>query len=436
MVELRIEATSVLVDLPQWFEVDCSKSNLKGGLIEVIIVDLIHGKPSSYAHASIEPLGNQKFRCDYSISQTGLYNIIVLQGGKPLPFSPIKMTVTEPKTTEMSLSTHQSNTTFNHTLIADDENNNKWKFFAFGPGLRTGYQSYPSTFYVDFSGNTEGYLEFLINNSRVTSVVDYEKQFAEVCYWPETTGDLSLNILYCSKDIEISPIISKIATLSMPIFSDQLPIISVNGPGFTPTDDAVIVNKEVEFKVNLDKQHDNWELNVEIYDQDYNIVPVKIQKQNNLTYICSYTPWKLGRYTISIDYGHIVIPEGNPFRITPLSKQIELSGPAFTEKTLNLNSQTHFCLNLKDITGGRREEQYLKSTTILGKDSESGYSSNDDASLTENASFPDNETYKITIKDDKGRIKPINIKQLNNDNLCVHFMPDSKETYINVSVMW
>ncbi|CAF0736743.1 unnamed protein product [Didymodactylos carnosus] len=431
-----IENTSIQVSHPQWFEVDCSKSDLKGSLIEVIIVDSLSSKPSSYAHASIEPLGNQKFRCDYSVSQAGLYNIIIFQAGKPLSISPIKLLVIEPQTTISSSSSCQLDAPLDYKSPISMKNNNNQKFFAYGPGLRCGYQTYPAVFYVDFSGYTEGYLEFLINNSRVTSVVNYENQFAEVCYWPDITGDLPLHILFCNEDLEISPIISKITTLAIPMSSDHPPKISVSGPGFTPNDDVVIVGKEVEFKINLDRQHVNWELNVEIYDQDYTIVPIKLQKQNDLTYICSYMPSKLCKYTISIDYGHIIIPEGNPFRIRPLSKQIELSGPAFTEKILSLHSETHFCLNLKAITRKRKTEQHLKSISILGKDCESGYSSNDDTTSAENTALSDNEPYKITIRDEKGQIKPININELSNDNLRVNFTPDSEVTYINVSVMW
>ena len=155
-------------------------------------------------------------------------------------------------------------------------------------------------------------------------------------------------------------------------------------------------------------------------------------------YICSFIPQSLSRHIISIDYAGIVA-EQNPFHCEVIQeKDIQLTGPAISDQRLLLNEPTHFYFKLKDFLPGHGQE---KSSTY-----ESGYSSNDDTSLTTSSKVgiervPDEESnYRVTITDGQGRIKSnVNIQETTestDDNVRVDFVPDEKILFINISCTW
>jgi hypothetical protein len=155
-------------------------------------------------------------------------------------------------------------------------------------------------------------------------------------------------------------------------------------------------------------------------------------------YTCSFIPQTLCRHMISIDYAGLVA-EQNPFHCDVIQeKDIQLTGPAISDQCLVLNEPTHFYFKLKDFLPSPGRE---KNVTY-----ESGYSSNDDNSLTTSSKVgvdmkPDEENnYRVTITDGHGRLKSnVNVQETDenrDDNVRVDFVPDEKIFFINISCTW
>jgi len=106
---------------------------------------------------------------------------------------------------------------------------------------------------------------------------------------------------------------------------------------------------------------------------------------------------------------------------------------------LILNKPTHFYFQLKDFLTKNSSETNLTY--------ESGYSSNEDTSLTSSLetngiikSNDEDNNYRVTITDGHGNIKPnVLIKDINQnmkDNVRVDFTPDEQILFINISCTW
>lgn len=161
--------------------------------------------------------------------------------------------------------------------------------------------------------------------------------------------------------------------------------------------------------------------------------------EDGTSYTCSFVPRSLTRHIISIDYAGLV-PDKNPFFCQVIQeKDIQLAGPAMTNQCLALNEPTHFFFKLTDVLS----KQTLPENTSTY---ESGYSSNDDTSLSQSTSeqvktkpqLPPN--YRVTITDGQGHVKSnVLVQEIDekaHDHVRVDFTPDEKILYVNISCTW
>ncbi|CAM2708294.1 unnamed protein product [Rotaria socialis] len=84
-----LEANSVIVDKPTWFEIDATDAG--NGLAEVVLVDS-HGR-QDVVPVAVKQTSPGKFRCEYVPRESGLHSVNIFFAGRPITNSPYGVNV-------------------------------------------------------------------------------------------------------------------------------------------------------------------------------------------------------------------------------------------------------------------------------------------------------------------------------------------------------
>ncbi|XP_022254826.1 filamin-A-like, partial [Limulus polyphemus] len=263
-------------------------------------------------YVDINKLDDSTYECIYRPMNEGRYVITVSYGGQEVPHSPFELNVGPYKES---------------------------KICAYGPGLDGGVVGYPACFTVDTNGET-GSLGFSIEGPSQAKIEcdDNGDGSADVKYFPLAPGDYAVHILCNNEDIPKSPFVAQILPKT-----DYFPEkVEAFGSGIDKY--GVTKNKPVDFTVDIRKAGGHAPLDINIIDEEYRPVDLKVQDNKDGTYTCSYCPTKSNKHTIQVNYGGVAILN-SPYRVlvsepTDLSK-VRVFGPG-VESGVKEQTPTHF----------------------------------------------------------------------------------------------
>ncbi len=241
------------------------------------------------------------FNCDYKPLKEGKYVVEVAYGGSEIFQSPFEVAVGPVKES---------------------------KVVVYGPGLKGGMVGYPAKFTVDTNGET-GTLGFSVEGPSYAKIEckDNGDGSAEVTYHPTAPGEYAVHVTVDGDDIPNSPY--------CPIITEKADfkpeLVEATGPGLNPK--GVVIAKPTEFTVDTRKAGGGKnkpvpEISV-MNNSDYREVETKVTDNKDGTYKVKYTPDKLGKHTVQVNYGGVSINK-SPFRV-------EVGGVADPSKVLELH---------------------------------------------------------------------------------------------------
>uniref|UniRef100_A0A8K9XIT2 Filamin B, like n=1 Tax=Oncorhynchus mykiss TaxID=8022 RepID=A0A8K9XIT2_ONCMY len=166
-----------------------------------------------------------------------------------------------------------------------------------------------------------------------------------VAYTPSVEGPYSVVVKYADEEITRSPF--KLRVLPT---HDASKVVA-SGPGLTT---GVPASFPVEFTIDA-KDAGEGQLSVQITDQDGKPKRVGIQDNRDGTYLVSYVPDKVGRYTIVIKYGGDEIP-ASPYRVRATSSgdasKCTVTGPGIAP-IIAVGEEVGFVVNAKAAGKGK-----------------------------------------------------------------------------------
>lgn len=184
------------------------------------------------------------------------------------------------------------------------------KVVAYGPGLKGGIVGHPAKFTVDTNGET-GTLGFSVEGPSYAKIEckDNGDGSAEVTYHPTAPGEYAVHITCDGEDIPKSPYVPIV--LAKSDFNPEL--VQATGPGVNPK--GVVIAKPTEFTIDTRKAGGKAPLEISVMNNsDYKELETKITDNKDGTYKVKYTPDKLGKHTVQVNYGGSSISK-SPFRV-------------------------------------------------------------------------------------------------------------------------
>uniref|UniRef100_A0A8C7H349 Filamin B n=1 Tax=Oncorhynchus kisutch TaxID=8019 RepID=A0A8C7H349_ONCKI len=276
----------------------------------------------------------------------GLYDVNITYGGKHIPGSPFKVPVKD---------------------MVDPS-----KVKISGPGVSSGVRAnIPQSFTVDCSkagvaplsvavtapkgevliqcptlGIAHGDLRLVCGCvAEPVEVTNNGDGTHTVAYTPSVEGPYSVVVKYADEEITRSPF--KLRVLPT---HDASKVVA-SGPGLTT---GVPASFPVEFTIDA-KDAGEGQLSVQITDQDGKPKRVGIQDNRDGTYLVSYVPDKVGRYTIVIKYGGDEIP-ASPYRVRATSSgdasKCTVTGPGIAP-IIAVGEEVGFVVNAKAAGKGK-----------------------------------------------------------------------------------
>ncbi|XP_076469743.1 LOW QUALITY PROTEIN: filamin-A-like [Babylonia areolata] len=223
------------------------------------------------------------------------------------------------------------------------------KIVAYGPGLEGGVVNQPANFTVETNGEV-GALGFSIEGPSEAKIdcKDNGDGSADVTYWPTVPGEYAVHVLCNEKDIPNSPYMAQIRPATTEFNAGK---VIAKGPGLQKT--GVVVSKWAEFTVDT-KLAGKAPLNITCMDVDYKPVEVQVKDNRDGTYSCRYMPTRPVKYTVTITYGGVAIPN-SPFRVyvsEPSSPaKVKVYGPGISPG-VKTNTKTYFVIDCKQAGPG------------------------------------------------------------------------------------
>ena len=184
------------------------------------------------------------------------------------------------------------------------------KVVAYGPGLTGGIVGFPAKFTVDTNGET-GTLGFSVEGPSYAKIEckDNGDGSAEVLYHPTAPGEYAVHITCDGDDIPKSPYVPVI----VPKTNFDPHLVEASGPGLQAK--GVVIAKPTEFTVDTRKAGGNAPVDISVMNNsDYREVETKVTDNKNGTYKVKYTPDKLGKHTVQVNYGGCSISK-SPYRV-------------------------------------------------------------------------------------------------------------------------
>ncbi|KAL8615195.1 hypothetical protein ACOMHN_029211 [Nucella lapillus] len=223
------------------------------------------------------------------------------------------------------------------------------KIVAFGPGLEGGVVNQPANFTVETNGEV-GALGFSIEGPSEAKIdcKDNGDGSADVTYWPTVPGEYAVHILCNNQDIPKSPYMAQVKPATKEFNAGK---VIAKGPGLQKT--GVQLSKWAEFTVDT-KLAGKAALNITCMDVDYKPVEVQVKDNKDGTFSCRYMPTKSCKYTVTITYGGVNVPN-SPFRVyigepsTPAKVKVYGPGVSAGVKT---NTKTYFVIDCKQAGPG------------------------------------------------------------------------------------
>ncbi|XP_027200604.2 filamin-A-like [Dermatophagoides pteronyssinus] len=225
------------------------------------------------------------------------------------------------------------------------------KVVAYGPGLKGGIVGYPAKFTVDTNGET-GTLGFSVEGPSYAKIEcnDNGDGSAEVIYHPTAPGEYAVHITVDGEDIPKSPY----CPIIVPKTDFKPELVTATGPGLNPK--GVVIAQPTEFTVDTRKAGGKKiPLEISVMDNtDYREVETKITDNKDGTYKVKYTPDKLGKHTVQINYGGQAVAK-SPYRVAVGGvadpSKIKLYGPGL-EKGVKPGKTTHFIVDARSAGSG------------------------------------------------------------------------------------
>ncbi|XP_042180880.1 filamin-B isoform X1 [Oncorhynchus tshawytscha] len=254
----------------------------------------------------------------------GLYDVNITYGGQHIPGSPFKVPVKD---------------------MVDPS-----KVKISGPGVSSGVRAnIPQSFTVDCSKAGVAPLSVAVTAPKGVAepveVTNNGDGTHTVAYTPSVEGPYSVVVKYADEEITRSPF--KLRVLPT---HDASKVVA-SGPGLTT---GVPASFPVEFTIDA-KDAGEGQLSVQITDQDGKPKRVGIQDNCDGTYLVSYVPDKVGRYTIVIKYGGDEIP-ASPYRVRATSSgdasKCTVTGPGIAP-IIAVGEEVGFVVNAKAAGKGK-----------------------------------------------------------------------------------
>ncbi|CAF2157131.1 unnamed protein product [Rotaria magnacalcarata] len=405
-----LEANTVIVDKPTWFEIDATDAG--NGLAEVVLVDS-HGR-QDVVPVAVKQTSPGKFRCEYVPRESGLHSVNIFFAGRPITNSPYGVNVAsssdakkcraygrgiQPKgirtgdVAEFRVFTKDAGEGVMKALVAGPEGleipcritkDNSTTYTCgyvptrIGPhtvNITYGGAHIPkSPFPVDvtpfkdsriraFGPGLEGGVigfpaDFVVETNGETGSLGFSiegpSQARIEC---NDNGDGSANVRYWPTihgeyavhilcNDEDIPHSPFMAWIEEPGNFDS-DKVKAYGLGLEPS--GQIIDKPTEFTIDTHNAGEG-QLRVQAIDQDYQPVDVHVKNNGNGTYTCRYTPRNANRHCILIDYAGVAIPH-SPFRVWPTEpsnpSKVRVYGPG-VERGVKMNAPTHFTVDCKE----------------------------------------------------------------------------------------
>ncbi|KAL1007835.1 hypothetical protein UPYG_G00092250 [Umbra pygmaea] len=254
----------------------------------------------------------------------GLYDVNITYDGKHIPGSPFKVPVKD---------------------MVDSS-----KVKISGPGVGSGVRAnVPQSFNVDCSKAGIAPLSVAVKAPRGLSepvdITDNGDGTHTVAYTPSVEGPYSVVVKYADEEIPRSPF--KLRVLPTHDASQ----VRASGPGLTS---GVPASFPLEFTIDA-KDAGQGQLSVQITDQDGKPKKVGIHDNGDGTYLVSYVPDKVGRYTIVIKYGGDEIP-ASPYRVRAAASgdasKCTINGPGIAP-IIAVGEEVGFVVNAKAAGKGK-----------------------------------------------------------------------------------
>ncbi|CAB1315690.1 unnamed protein product, partial [Coregonus sp. 'balchen'] len=254
----------------------------------------------------------------------GLYDVNITYGGKHIPGSPFKVPVKD---------------------MVDPS-----KVKISGPGVGSGVRAkIPQSFTVDCSKAGVAPLSVAVTAPKGVAepveITDNGDGTHTVAYTPSVEGPYSVVVKYADEELPRSPF--KLRVLP----THDASKVRASGPGLTT---GVPASLPVEFTIDA-KDAGEGQLSVQITDQDGKPKRVGIHDNGDGTYLVSYVPDKVGRYTIVIKYGGDEIP-ASPYRVRATSSgdasKCTVTGPGIAP-VIAVGQEVGFVVNAKAAGKGK-----------------------------------------------------------------------------------
>ncbi|KAL8582065.1 hypothetical protein ACOMHN_028046 [Nucella lapillus] len=222
------------------------------------------------------------------------------------------------------------------------------KIVAYGPGLEGGVVNQKAVFTVETNGET-GALGFSIEGPSQAEIdcKDNGDGSADVWYMPTKTGEYAVHILCNDQDIPKSPFMADIK----PAADFNAEKVIAKGPGLEKN--GAEPNKWAEFTVDTTAAG-KAPLSIVGHDVDYKPIEVQVKDNKDGTYACRYMPTRPMKYTISVNYGGVAVPN-SPFRVNAAEPvdptKVKVSGPGVTNGIQTM-SPTEFLVDCKKAGPG------------------------------------------------------------------------------------
>ncbi|CAM4756036.1 unnamed protein product [Rotaria magnacalcarata] len=374
-----LEANTVIVDKPTWFEIDATDAG--NGLAEVVLVDS-HGR-QDVVPVAVKQTSPGKFRCEYVPRESGLHSVNIFFAGRPITNSPYGVNVAsssdakkcraygrgiQPKgirtgdVAEFRVFTKDAGEGVMKALVAGPEGleipcritkDNSTTYTCGYVPTRIG----PHTVNITYGGAHIPKSPFPVDvtpfkDSRIRAfgpgleggVIGFPADFVvETNGETGSLGDISFSIegpsqarIECndngdgSANVRYWPTIHGEYAVHILCNDEDIPhspfMAWIEEPGNFDSDkvkayglglepSGQIIDKPTEFTIDTHNAGEG-QLRVQAIDQDYQPVDVHVKNNGNGTYTCRYTPRNANRHCILIDYAGVAIPH-SPFRVWP-----------------------------------------------------------------------------------------------------------------------
>ncbi|XP_036845027.1 filamin-A [Oncorhynchus mykiss] len=262
---------------------------------------------------------------EYIPYEAGTYNLNITYGGQPIAGSPFQVPV------------------------SDTVDSSKVK--CMGEGLGTNVRAnIPQAFSVDTSKAGVAPLQVRVQGPKgvveTAELVDNGDQTHTVNYIPTREGPYSINVLYADQEIPRSPYTVQVLP------THDASKVHASGPGLNTN--GVPASLPVEFTIDV-KDAGMGLLAVQITDPEGKPKKASVCDNQDGTYLVSYVPDMVGRYTVLIKYGGDEIPY-SPYHVRALpngdASKCTVTG-AGVGTTIQSGEQTVITVNAKAAGKGK-----------------------------------------------------------------------------------